>query len=183
MKICIELPTWLGDSVMVTPALENLINFYIDPEITLIGSFEAIEALSNHPKIIKTFVRDKNYLNLYSFSKNLGEFDVFFSFRSAFRSKFLKFFIPSKRKFQFNKNRFLHGHQVEKYNNFVNESLEINKIANKLRLHKKSEIINNNKKLLGINPGASYGSAKRWHPKEFADVAFELSNKLSLIHI
>ena len=27
MKILIELPSWLGDTVMATPAIENLIKF------------------------------------------------------------------------------------------------------------------------------------------------------------
>ena len=38
MRILIELPSWLGDSVMVTPAIENLIQFHIDAEVTLVGS-------------------------------------------------------------------------------------------------------------------------------------------------
>ena len=50
MKILIELPTWLGDTVMATPAIENLTNYFNDSEITLIGSLVAIEAL----KIIQT---------------------------------------------------------------------------------------------------------------------------------
>ena len=29
MKILIELPTWLGDTVMTTPAIENLVNFEV----------------------------------------------------------------------------------------------------------------------------------------------------------
>ena len=37
MKILIELPTWLGDSIMTSPAIENLINNYQDTEITLLG--------------------------------------------------------------------------------------------------------------------------------------------------
>ena len=28
MKLLIELPTWLGDSVMVSPAIDNLANYY-----------------------------------------------------------------------------------------------------------------------------------------------------------
>ena len=39
MKILIELPTWLGDTVMVTPAIENIVNYYNEPEITIVGSF------------------------------------------------------------------------------------------------------------------------------------------------
>ena len=106
MKILIELPTWLGDAVMATPAIENLANFFNDSEITLIGSIVSIEALKNHPKVTKTYVLDKNYFNLYKTIKGFGKFDVFFSFRSSFRSKFTKFCISSKRKYQFDKNKF-----------------------------------------------------------------------------
>jgi len=35
--------------------------------------------------------------------------------------------------------------------------------------------------LLGINPGASYGSAKRWYPEEFSKVAAELSNQYDIV--
>ena len=93
MKILIELPTWLGDTVMATPAIENLINFFNDSEITLIGSIVAIEALKNHPKVTKTYVLEKKYFNLYNTIKSFGEFDVFFSFRNSFRSTFIQFFI------------------------------------------------------------------------------------------
>ena len=181
MRIFIELPTWLGDTVMATPAIENLVNFFNDSEITLIGSFVAIEALKNHPKVTKTYVLEKNYLNLYNTIKSFGEFDVFFSFRNSFRSKFMKFFISSKRKYQFDKNKFINTHQVEKYNNFVNDSLNINTIASKLILHTEKKNKDGKNKLLGINPGASYGIAKRWYPKEFADVASDLSSQYDII--
>ena len=52
MRVLIELPTWLGDAVMATPAIENLVNFQNEVEITLIGSFVSIEALKNHPKVV-----------------------------------------------------------------------------------------------------------------------------------
>ena len=35
--------------------------------------------------------------------------------------------------------------------------------------------------LLGINPGASYGSAKRWYPEEFAKVASELASQYDIV--
>ena len=181
MRIFIELPTWLGDTVMVTPAIENLANYFNDSEITLIGSIVAIEALKNHPKVTKTYVLEKNYFNLYNTIKSFGEFDVFFSFRSSFRSKFMKFFISSKRKYQFDKNKFINTHQVEKYNNFVNDSLNINTFASKLILHTEKKNKDGKNKLLGINPGASFGSAKRWYPKEFADVASDLSSQYDII--
>jgi len=181
MKILIELPTWLGDAVMATPAIENLSNFFKNPEITLIGSNVAIEALKNNPKVTKTYVLEKKYLYLYKAIKSFGQFDVFFSFRGSIRSKFIKFCIPSAIKYQFDKNIYNNGHQVEKYNNFINESLKINTAASKLRLYVEKQGKNRKNKLLGINPGASYGSAKRWYPKEFADVAVGLSRQYDII--
>ena len=181
MRIFIELPTWLGDTVMVTPAIENLANYFNDSEITLIGSVAAIGILQNHPKVTKTYVLEKNYFNLYNTIKSFGEFDVFFSFRSSFRSKFMKFFISSKRKYQFDKNKFINTHQVEKYNNFVNDSLNINTFASKLILHTEKKNKDGKNKLLGINPGASFGIAKRWYPKEFAAVASDLSSQYDII--
>ena len=181
MRIFIELPTWLGDTVMATPAIENLVNFFNDSEITLIGSLVATEALKNHPKVTKTYVLEKKYFNLYNTIKSFGEFDVFFSFRSSFRSKFMKFFISSKRKYQFDKNKYIKGHQVEKYNNFINIVMNINSIPGELILHSQKKTKDSKNKLLGINPGASYGSAKRWYPKEFANVARDLCSHYDIV--
>jgi heptosyltransferase II len=181
MKILVELPTWLGDTVMATPAIENLANYFNNSEITLIGSIVAIETLKNHPKVTKTYVLKKNYFNLYNTIKNFGEFDVFFSFRGSFRSKFIKFCISSKKKYQFDKNKFINSHQVEKYNDFVNDSLSINTIASNLTIHNDKKSKDSKNKLLGINPGASYGSTKRWYPEKFADVAIDLSSQYDII--
>jgi heptosyltransferase-2 len=181
MKILIELPTWLGDTVMATPAIENLVSHFNNVEITLLGSFVSITAFKNHPKVLKTYVLDKQYIKLYKTLKDFDEFDVFFSFRSSLRSKFIKFYISSKSKYQFDKKKYIKGHQVEKYNNFINDSLNINTFASKLILHTKEKNTDVKNKLLGINPGASYGSAKRWYPKEFAKVAIDLSSQYDII--
>ena len=181
MKLLIELPTWLGDTVMATPAIENLVNHFNDVEITLIGSIVAIEALKHHPKVIKTYILDKQFSNLYKTLKSLNKFDIFFTFRGSLRAKIIKLFISAERKYQFDKNKYVRGHQVEKYNNFVNDALNINELARSLILHNVGQSNLKKNKLLGINPGATYGSAKRWNPKKFADVAKDLSNQYDII--
>jgi len=181
MNILIELPSWLGDSVMSTPAIENLASFFDDSKITLIGSLIAIEALKNHPKVVKTYVLDKKFIKFYKTVKGFGEFDIFFSFRGSLRSKFMKFFISSKNKYQFDKHKYIENHQVEKYNNFVNDSLGNDSSPGKLRVHIQKKNIRKKNKLVGINPGASYGNAKRWYPKNFADVAIDLSHEYDVI--
>ena len=182
MKILIELPTWLGDCIMATPAIENIVNFNNDVEITFIGSFVAIESMKNHPKMVKTAVLSKKYRDLYQISKELGDFNLFISFRSSTRSKFLKFLISSDKKFQYDKNKYINCHQVEKYNDFVKNSLNIALKPGKLRIYKKNQFLDvTQRQILGINPGASYGSAKRWYPEEFAKVASELSNQYDIV--
>ena len=103
MKLLIELPTWMGDTAMVTPAIENLVRYYNEPEITLIGSFIAIEILKTHPNVYQTYVLEKKYQSLYKISNSLGKFDVYFTFRSSFKARFLKFFVKAKNKYQFKK--------------------------------------------------------------------------------
>ena len=182
MKILIEIPTWLGDSVMVTPAIENLLKYYDKAEFSIIGSPISIEIFKNHPKISKLKVLERRYLSLYKSSKNLGNFDIFFSFRSSFRSKIFKFLISSNKKFKFNANKYRNIHLVEKYNGFINDSLNTSFNAGKLMI--KSSLNPNPirpKKIFGINPGASYGEAKRWYPEEFAKVAIAISHQYDIL--
>jgi len=182
MRILIELPSWLGDVVMATPAIENLVNYYDESEVILIGSFNSIEALKNHPRISNTYVITKEYTSLYKIAKKLRKFDIFFSFRSSFRSKFFKLLISSKKKFQFDRNRYQNRHQVEKYNDFVNDSLNTNFHPGRLIVHPSLKQTNNDSKsIIGVNPGAYYGDSKRWHPEKFAKVVTELSHKFDII--
>jgi len=181
MKILIELPSWLGDSIMSSPAIENIINQFNNVELTLLGSFVSIEAIKHHPNVVKTYVLDKEYVALYKNLKDFEKFDIFFSFRSSYRSTFIKFLIVSAKKYQFKKNKYKDGHQVEKYNNFINDSLDISSMPGRLVLYPLKKVQNSRRKLLGINPGASYGSAKQWLPKEFADVAIDLASDYDII--
>jgi len=182
MKIAIELPTWLGDCVMATPAIDNIISIYPDAKITFLGSLVAIEAMKYHPQVDRIVVLDKSYLSLYKIAKELGVFDMFFSFRSSSRSKILKFWVSAQQKFQFSKYQYAHGHQVEKYNNFVNGSLQVENKPGLLKLHQQSSQLSKKPHhVLGINPGASYGSAKRWYPEKFAKVAESLSKHYDIV--
>ena len=181
MKVLIELPTWLGDTIMATPAIENLVSLFNNLEITLIGSDIAIEALKNHPNVSKTHVLEKNYLNLFKTLKGFIEYDIFLSFRGSFRTKFMKFCISSKKNYQFDKKKYPSGHQVEKYNNFISAVMKNTLVPGKLNLHTNTIKSHSKNKILGINPGASYGSSKRWYPKEFAKVAMELSSDYDII--
>jgi heptosyltransferase II len=177
-KILIELPTWLGDCVMSTPAIENIVNHYGNTEITVIGSKTSIEVFRNHPNVTTLIAKRSKFKSLF---ESPGVFDIYFSFRSSIRSKILKFNIKANKKFQFNHKKFQDRHQVEKYVDFVNKSLSIKSPAGQLIYYSDNYQIKKTKKLLGINPGATYGSAKRWYPEQFAKLAIYFSDRYDIL--
>lgn len=183
-KIFIEVPTWLGDAIMTTPAVLNIIKTYPKAEITLLGSYVSTEAFKGFQNINgflvdETKKRGNRYLNLIDLAKSVGKVDLALSFRQSFSSKFMMFFIKAKQKFQYKRLTKKEIHQVLRYNDFVNFSLKTNYKAGDLKLfytpYKYA------KPTLGINPGATYGSAKRWYPKEFAKVAIALAKEYNIV--
>jgi len=178
MKILIELPSWLGDAVMATPTIEALTHLYPDASLTLVGSYLSTEALKSHPKVVASYVIDKRFLALRRVAKELDSFDMAISFRSSFRSALFLFFIKSQKKYLFPRS-YEDMHQVEKYAFFLQESLGEKISPQGLKLYNKPH--NYPKPTLGINPGATYGSAKRWYPEEFAKVAIALADRYDIV--
>ena len=189
-KVFIELPTWLGDAVMATPAIENLLKVYPDAQLTVFGSFVATELFKHHPKIeriiVDTSKQSSNRLfHLYKTVRALRKFDLALSFRSSFASKWLLFCLSAHKKAVYRRIR--EGserdiHQVIRYNDFVNRALGQNlKPADLTLFIKPAPQAAHRKPLLGLNPGSTYGSAKRWYPDEFAQVAIALSQSFNIV--
>ena len=188
MKIFIEIPTWLGDAVMTTPAIENIVDTYTDAKLTIFGSYVSTRLFLNHPNVEKIIVDESRkggyrYYNLYKIAKNSGNFDFCISFRQNFTTKFLSYFVEAKKRYIYTRfDKELKTHQVIRYNDFINKSFDLQTTPGGLKIYLKND--QKNKKehlpLLGLNPGATYGSAKRWYPKEFAKVAIELSKKYDI---
>ena len=166
---------------MSTPAIENIINHFIDIDITVIGPSASIELIKKNPKVVKyVTLNSKNRFLSKAFTE-LGFFDLYFTFRGSFRAKISKLLVNAKNKYQFNNNKFKNRHQVEKYVDFVNDSLDIKFKAGDLICHIGKPKKKKAKRILGINPGASYGSAKRWYPEKFAKIAIELSSNFDIL--
>ena len=184
MKIFIEIPTWLGDAIMTTPAIQNIIKTYPDAKITLLGSFVSTQAFKDYPNIEKVLVDDtkksgNRYKNLISLAKSIGKVEIAISFRRSFSSKFMMFFVKAKKKFNYKRLTKEEIHLCIRYNDFVNKVLNLNNQVGDLKLYFKP--FSYSKPTLGINPGATYGSAKRWYPNEFAKVAITLSSKYDIV--
>ncbi len=195
MKILIILPNWLGDALMATPAIEHLSTLYPDAKFTFVGSFVSIEALKYHPKAEASFVdetkRQGNRLKAtHAFAASLGEFDIAITFRNNIYSTLLLFFTPAHIKIArkswhtsllLDKSVKLSRdiHLSEQYNNLVNALEEMPSSAPKSRLYIPRH--HYAKPTLGINPGATYGSAKRWYPEKFAEVARAFADKYQIV--
>ena len=183
-RVFIEVPTWLGDCIMTTPAIENLIKTYPNIKLTIFGSKISTTIMKAHPNVENIIIdKSKNSKNralwLYKTAKSLGNFDGAITFRRTFFAKFLTFFVNAKIKGYYKRYTKKEIHLVERYNDFLNKTFNLNSKPNSLKLYIKPNKFE--KKTLGINPGATYGSAKRWYPKEFAKVAKHFSKEYNIV--
>jgi len=173
----IELPTWLGDVIMTTPSIENLIQEYEDAEIILLGNSMALEVFKENPRVKKLINIKKGVFNFFYSTKNLERVDYFLSFRSSFGSHICKYLVKAEMKFSFQKKLNNTFHQVEKYNLFVSSVLNFKSKPGPLKIYHQTtqEISKSLNPQVGINPGAKYGSAKKWTIEGFVDVSKSLS--------
>jgi heptosyltransferase II len=166
---------------MTTPAIENISNYFGEIEITIFGPKTSVELIKNHPKVVNSLIIDsKNQFSLKTYT-NLGSFDFYYSFRGSTRAKIIKFIVNARNKYQFDHKKFANRHQVKKYTDFINHALGANLNAGKLVSYTEKLCNTKTSRLLGINPGASYGDAKRWSPEKFAQIAIELSDRFDII--
>ncbi len=183
-KIFIEIPTWLGDAIMTTPAIENLQKEFPKAQIIMLGSYVSTQALGKIPNVQKIIVDEtkkggNRYLNLIKLARSIGSVDLAISFRRSFSSRLMMFFIQSTEKYSYKRLVKEEIHQVRRYNDFVNHVLNFSNQPEDLKLH--FTPFDYSKPTLGINPGATYGSAKRWYPQEFAKVAIEKSKTHDIV--
>jgi len=195
MTILIILPNWLGDAVMATPAIEALCVTYPDAKLTLVGSYVSVEALKHHPKCIRSYVDEtkkggNRFVNTYQFAKKIGKHDMSITFRNQLHSSLLLFWsgtpITAGRSSWHSSALLTHAlkpknpsHLVEQYTLIAQSLSPLPLTIGALQLHIPKHSYE--RPTLGINPGATYGSAKRWYPDKFATVARTLSVSYDIV--
>ena len=152
-------------------------------KIVFFGSFAACELFKAHPNCERVIVDNSKKAKfrlwrLFCQARKLGKFDAAFSFRSSFSSKILLFGARAGRKLIFQKSKD-GAHQVQKYLKFVKAALNLKRADDELKLYFEPRKFD--APVLGLNPGASYGSAKRWYPAYFAQVALHFKDKFKIM--
>jgi len=183
-KILVEVPTWLGDCVMATASIENIVKVHPDVKITIFGSAVSTAIFEEHPNVEAIVVDESRkalsrILWLIKKAKALGKFDASLTFRRTFSSKVFIFFTKAKTKGYYRRYTKEGIHQTIRYNDFICRTFHFDLPAGALKIYFKAETFQ--RKTLGINPGASYGSAKRWYPEKFAKVAAVLSSAYDIL--
>ncbi len=195
MKLLIILPNWLGDAVMATPAIEALCAVYPDAELTLVGSYVSLEALRHHPRCSRAYVDEtkkggNRLLNTHRFAKLLGKHDRGITFRNQLHSSLLLRFtgtpLTTARSSWHSRALLTHAvrphhpsHLVEQYRDIAQALSPEPLTIGALKLHIPPHPYE--RPTLGINPGATYGSAKRWYPEKFAEVARAFSDRFEIV--
>ena len=183
-KILIEVPTWLGDCVMATPAIENIVKSYPEVRITIFGAFVSTAIFEEHPNVERIVLDESKKSSsrlkwIIKKSKELGEFDASITFRRTLFSRLFIWLTKAKNKGYYRRYTKEEVHLVTRYNEFINRTFGLDTQPKDLKIYFKP--FKYDKPTLGINPGASYGSAKRWYPQKFAEVAKTLSSRYAIV--
>ena len=206
-KILIRGPNWIGDAVLAIPAMKAVRARYPDAEITLLVRPWVAGLFSSAAFIDKVWSEGKptTLRNWMRVTRNMRDrkFDLALLFPNSFESALMTFMGRVKQRVGYatdGRSWMLTSavatsaesqHQVQYYLDLAKTlsasadcpSIDIqateSERASARQLLEEAGIART-ARFLVVNPGAAYGSAKRWDQERFADVADHLAHELAL---
>lgn len=200
------MPNWIGDAVMATPALGAVRATFPEAHITIVANPMVAELFTFHPDCDQVIRFEKNsrhagiggFWRFCRFLRN-ERFDLAILFQNAIEAAVMALLagIPRRAGYRTDGRGLLlthgvpaidkkHGlHHVDYYLQMLGR-LDISGGDGRLRLAVTREEEQGAIDRLGagpwiaVNPGASYGAAKRWIPERFAAVADGLSDEFGV---
>ena len=196
-KILVRPPNWIGDAVMSTPALGAIRAAFPSSEIVLAANPVVSELMSPHPFCDSVIVFDKKgphkgAAGLWKFGRRLAaeKFDLAILLQNAIEAAIIAALagIKTRAGYSTDGRRLLLTAPVRASRNArrlhhsryyleMLSGLGIAPAGYDARLQCTESEMSRAASVLGqgrwaaINPGAAYGSAKRWYPERFARVA------------
>ena len=196
-KILVRGVNWIGDAVMTLPAITAIRKFYPDARISLLVKSSVAPLFENSPDIDEVLLYEERHsgiigkLHLANVLRK-KRFARAILLQNAFDAAFIAFLarIPERVGYDRDSRKLLLTKPVE-YKNQDREVHHINYYLNLLkaagigaeysrpwlritldeRLAARVRLSELKRPVLGINPGATFGSSKRWLPARFAEVA------------
>ena len=202
-KILLRATNWIGDAVMTTPALAAVRASFPQAEIIMLANPLVAQLFQHHPAVDKVMVYDRKgrHKGWRGFMAGINEvqsqhFDLAILFQNAIEAALLTFAarVPARAGYATDARGFLLTHPVKisaadkqlhhtRYYLTMLERLGISGGDGKLSLNLTTaeqdwaSSVLKTQNVIAVNPGAAYGSAKRWFPERFAQVADTLAQK------
>ncbi len=196
-RIAVRGVNWIGDAVMTIPALRAIKKYFNEAEINLIIKPWVAPVFYDSPYVDNIILYSAEYNNIggkFRFAKLLRKesFSRAILLQNAFDAGLIAFLagIPERIGYQRDMRRLLltkpvtyNGedrlmHHIDYYLELLRRagipaeySIPWIRLSLDERVEARRRLSALDRPLLGINPGATYGSAKRWFPERFAMVA------------
>jgi heptosyltransferase-2 len=200
LRVLILLPTWLGDCVMCTPALDSLRRQL--PNAKLVGVCEPgpAELFLEDPRLEavvldRTKRQGRRWLTVPRLGRQLraehGPFDLAFTFKNSLAARVLMLNTGSPRRIGAKigwTDMLLTDaiacadgqHYVQWYNQMVNGYFGSQHEAGPMTLHVPAPV-HLLRPTVGLAPGSAYGSARRWDATRFGQLAVALSHDFDVL--
>ncbi|MBI4682449.1 MAG: lipopolysaccharide heptosyltransferase II [Nitrospirae bacterium] len=209
LKILIRGVNWIGDAVLTIPAIRSIRHAFPDAHISLLVKPWVSEIFKDSPDINEIILYEDSFSGFsgkVKLVKKLRQykFDMAILLQNAFDAALIAWLsgIPERIGYKRDTRGFLltkaitvekdilEQHQVYYYLNLLKSAgiessdtqpyiylsdNERQRAGNLLS----SYFSTDNGPLIGVNPGATYGSAKRWLPDRFADLIIKIINELN----
>ncbi|MFW6286911.1 MAG: lipopolysaccharide heptosyltransferase II [Candidatus Sumerlaeota bacterium] len=203
-RIFVRAPNWVGDAVMATPFLRILRRTFPQAHITVGARGIIGTVFENNPDIDERWKLGDRELKIFSAAREARRrhFDLGFLLPNSFRAALMLRLAGIARRvgFKTDGRNFLltdrveatpgtlSGHLVDYYTSLLAEFTDLDAQPRELVLIPAPDAVADSKALLekhgisdrrlvGICPGAAFGTAKRWTPEGFARVADHVSEK------